>query len=184
MSEITQTGNTVTNGDLIAGNKITNYHFKETKLKSLFRKLNECYNQDKKIDSICDDLKRYLTDRDTIGLEQKLIEGGKAHLYENAEWLKHEYAKKLTKFQFFEHAQHIHAFILGVVLCNFTNSVYPLILKGEGEPIIMRAIQTEIIDPLINLIVDEGCEDVMGLSSTEINGMVYFLTGRCHIKWN
>lgn len=182
LPSVNQNNNTVTNGDIVAGNKIVN-NVKKTKLTSLFERLNVLYNEKKQIDEICDDLNRYLTNRDTIGLEEKLINGNKQHLFDDALWLKEEYAKKLYKFQFYEPAQEIHAFILGIVLEKFKNKINPLISEDKSDAIIMSAISSEIIDPLINIIQNEGCDDIMGLSSTDINGMVYFLTGRCHIKW-
>jgi hypothetical protein len=35
----------------------------------------------------------------------------------------------------------------------------------------------------MSLIESEGCNDIMGLSSTEIEGMFHYLTGNCHINW-
>lgn len=181
-SNITQSNNTVTNGSIVSGNQTIN-NFKKTKLSSLFDKLNETYNEQKQIDVICDDLKRFMDGRDTIGLEQKLINGNRQHLFENAMWLKEEYSKKLTKYQFYEHAQEIHAFILGVVLEKFTHKINPIISAEQDDIVVMKAISDDIISPLITMIQEEGCSDIMGLGATDINGMVYFLTGRCHIKW-
>jgi hypothetical protein len=59
-----------------------------------------------------------------------------------------------------------------------------MIQNGCSELEISKAISVEIIAPIIKTIQDEGCNDIMGLSSTDINGMIYFLTGQCHIKWN
>jgi hypothetical protein len=159
-------------------------HSKQTKLSKLFDRLNEEYNADNRIDQINEDLQRYLTERDAIGLEQKLIDGHIDHLYEDAVWLKEEYSKKLTKYVFFEPAQQIHAYLLAIVIEKFRNLIYPLIREGKSEAEIMKAISENINTPLLTIIQDEGCNDVMGLSATDIDGMVFFLTGRCHIKWN
>jgi len=150
----------------------------------LFDRLNQEYNADNRIDQINEDLQRYLTERDAIGLEQKLIDGNINHVYEDAVWLKEEYSKKLTKYVFFEPAQQIHAYLLAIVIEKFRNLIYPLIREGKSEAEIMKAVSEEINAPLLGIIQDEGCNDVMGLSATDIDGMIYFLTGRCHIKWN
>ncbi|KAA2241514.1 hypothetical protein F0L74_16595 [Chitinophaga agrisoli] len=186
-NQVNQSGNKIGEGDLVAGNKHEeNYHYhyaQKTKLSSLFEKLKEEFDGKKTIQEISDNLQRYSDARDTIGLEQKLVNGGRAHILEDAAWLKQEYFKKLTRFQFYETAQEIHAFLLGIVLEKFRNIVYPMIKDGASETDIAKTISEEIIKPIIEKIHNEGCDDVMGLSSTDIEGMIYFLTGKCHIKW-
>lgn len=157
---------------------------RQTKLSNLFDRLNQEYNADNKIDEINDDLQRYLFERDVIGLEQKLIDGNIQHLYDDAMWVKEEYSKKLTKYVFFEPAQQIHAYLLAIVIEKFRNLIYPLFREGKSEAEIMKAVSENINTPILNIIGEEGCNDIMGLSATDIDGMVYFLTGRCHIKWN
>jgi hypothetical protein len=179
-----QTGNTVTNGDAVAGNKTVYNNFKkETKLSSLFERLKVEHDENKTIEEVSHNLQRYSDKRDTIGLEQKLRDGGKIDILEDASWLKEQYYKKLTRFQFFEPAQEIHAFLLGLVLEKFSNIIRPMIKEGATDTEVSRAISSEIITPIMNTIQEEGCNDIMGLSSTDIDGMIYFLTGQCHIKW-
>lgn len=185
MTEVTnQSGNTANEGDVVAGDKNVNHNYgKKTRLATLFERLRQEFDQQKRITQISDDLKRYADARDTVGLEQKLADAGKKHLLENAAWLKQEYFKKLTKFQFFEPAQEIHAFLLGLVLSKFTNIVTPMIQNGSTDHAISKAISIEIVDPVIKIVQEEGCEDIMGLSPIDVDGMIYFLTGQCHIKW-
>ena len=173
----------VVGGDDNSSNHIHNYT-KQTKLSNLFDKLKEVYNSDNKIDAIQDDLQRYLSERDVIGLEQKLINGDVSHLYEDAIWLKEEYNKKLHKYVFYEPAQHIHAYLLAIIIEKFRNLIYPLFREGKPQAEILKTISCEINDPLLKIICEEGCNDIMGLNSTDIDGMIFFLTGRCHIKWN
>ncbi|KGO84774.1 hypothetical protein Q765_19900 [Flavobacterium rivuli WB 3.3-2 = DSM 21788] len=176
------------NGKVVAGDdNSTSYHqysSKTSKLSKLFERLNKEYNANNEISDINDDLQRYLDKRDTIGLEQKLINGNREYLFDDASWLKQEYAKKLTKFQFFEPAQEIHALLLGIILEKFRNRIYPLIREKSSDIEILKVISEDIVNPILNVLQEEGCDDVMGLDSTDIEGMIYFLTGRCHIKWN
>ena len=174
------------NSKVVGGDDHSTVHHnyqKTSKLSKLFDRLNDEYNSEKQIDRINEDLQRYLDRRDTIGLEQKLIDANKEHLYEDAIWLKDQYARKLTKFQFFEPAQDIHAFLLSIVLEKFRNLIYPLIRDNKSDTELFKVISSDIINPLVSILQEEGCNDIMGLSSTDIEGMVYFLTGRCHIKW-
>jgi hypothetical protein len=164
----------------------TEHHYhspKQTKLTLLFDKLKEKFEQGGTVSGLSDDLKRYTDGRDTIGLEQKLKDANKEHLLDDFSWLKQQYTKKLTKFQFYEPAQEIHSYILGIVCERFRNYIYPLIRQGAEEKEIMQVISDKIVAPILALIQEEGCNDVMGLSSAEIEGMIHFLTGRCHLKW-
>jgi hypothetical protein len=183
IARTSQTNNTVTDGDIVAGNKITNNFSKKTKLSSLFERLKEEFHIDKRMDGVGENLKRFSEQRDTIGLEQKLIDGQWEYMLEDAAWYKQEYFKKLTRYQFFEPAQEIHAFLLGVVLEKFKSMIYPLIRSEKSHEEISKAISVDIVDPIVKTIQEEGCDDIMGLSAVDIQGMVFFLTGQCHIKW-
>lgn len=155
----------------------------QSRLTKLFEKLNQEFNADNQITDILDELESFTTDRDVIGLEQKLIDGGKEHLFEDVSWFKQEYVKKLEKFQYYPSAQKIHALVLAAVLDKFWNCVRPLIRSKANEDDIFQAIDKYVIDPIFDLIESSGAEDIMGLSRMDINGMIFYLTGKCHIKW-
>jgi hypothetical protein len=159
------------------------YHFQKGKLATLFEKLKEKFEEGDTITKISEDLRRYKDSRDRISLEQKLMDAGREHLLEDFMWLKDQYFRKLTKFQFFEPAQEIHAFILGIVFERFRSLIYPKIRNKCPEEIILKTISDEIISPIVDLIQAEGCDDIMGLSAIEVEGMIHFLTGQCHLKW-
>lgn len=174
------------NGKVVGGDdnsKTTIYYSKKGKLAHLFEKLKDKFEDGDTISKVSDDLKRYKDERDRISIEQKLIDANREHLTDDFLWLKDQYFRKLTKFQFYEPAQEIHAFLLGVVYEKFRNIIYPLIRSGESEQIILLTMSEQITNPIVNLIQEEGCDDIMGLSATEIEGMIHFLTGQCHIKW-
>lgn len=182
-SSVNQSKNTVKDGDIVARDKIVFHQQPKTKLANLFERLKEEFEDQNIVDGISDNLKKYQNDRDVIGLEQKLIDGGKQNQLDDAKWLKEEYYKKLTKFQFYEPAQEIHAFLLSVVHEKFRNLVRPKIEAGASNEEISTIISNEIITPIMTKIEEEGCDDIMGLSANDIDGMIFFLTGKCHIKW-
>ena len=106
-------------------------------------------------------------------------------LIDDAIWLKEEYYKKLTKFQLYQSAQKIQAHLLASILERFRNKIHPLIIAEAEDAKVSCAISDEIVKPLISLIEQEGLEDnILGFSATDIEGMIYYLTGRCHLKWN
>jgi hypothetical protein len=175
-------------GDVVLGNKETHHHHHEkskNRLSSLFEKLNSEFANNEEIVGWIDDLYRYTVQRDVIGLEQKLLEGERKDLIDDAIWLKEEYYKKLTKYQLYQSAQKIQAHLLASILERFRNKIYPLIVSEADDLTVSSAISNEIVNPLVTLIEQEGLEDnILGFSATDIEGMIYYLTGRCHIKWN
>jgi hypothetical protein len=110
--DVSGDGSKVIGGD--DNSETIHYYSKKTRLSFLFEKLKVEFDAKNEIQHISDDLQRYINPRDVIGLEQKLSDADKSYLLEDAKWLKEEYYKKLTTFQFFEPAQEIHAFILGL----------------------------------------------------------------------
>jgi hypothetical protein len=154
-----------------------------SKLASLFEKLKEKFENEDKITETSDNLKRYTNRRDTIGLEQKLKDADKSYLYVEFAWCKQEFHKKLLLYQNYEPAQEIFAFILAIVLEKSRNVINPMIREQKPESEILGKISSEITNPIMSLIESEGCNDIMGLSSTEIEGMFHYLTGNCHINW-
>ena len=63
------------------------------------------------------------------------------------------------------------------------NVIYQL-NKGFSAIDLQDDIFMEIIQPLDQLLNREASEDkVLYLTPEEIKGMIYYLTGRCHIKW-
>jgi len=175
-------------GDVVLGSKVTNHHYHEknkNRLANLFEKLNAEFANKEEISGWIDDLNRYITQRDVIGLEQKLTDGNRTDLIDDALWLKEEYYKKLTKYQLYQSAQKIQAHLLASILEKFRNCIMPLINDNADNKTVSDAISIQIVNPLILLIEQEGLEDnLLGFSATDIEGMIYYLTGRCHIKWN
>lgn len=174
-------GNRIIGGD--DKSQTNNYYGSNGKLSSLFEKLKSSVDNSDEIEKISDDLKRYTTRRDTIGLEQKLKSADKSYLYEDFAWLKQEFHKKLVYYQNYEPAQEIFAFILAIVLEKYINLIKPMLRDGVPEREILLKISQEVVKPILDLIESEGCDDIIGLSSTEIQGMFHYLTGNCHINW-
>jgi hypothetical protein len=174
------------NNKIIGGNDNSTTNIIKTsnsKLASLFEKLKEKFENDDRITETSNNLKRYTNRRDTIGLEQKLKDADKSYLYLDFSWCKQEFHKKLLLYQNYEPAQEIFAFILAIVLEKSRNVINPMIRDNKPESEILGKISSEITNPIMDLIESEGCFDIMGLSSTEIEGMFHYLTGNCHINW-
>jgi hypothetical protein len=114
-----------------------------------------------------------------VPLEDKLKQGGREDLIGFALKTKEMFAKKLAKHSLYESAQQIHAFLLAEVYTRYHEHVYQRVCNGEPPEEINVLIRSYIIDPLLMMLGD----NVLSHYADEINGMLYFLTGNCHIRW-
>ena len=100
--------------------EVNNYYTQsESRLEGWFLRLNEEIKNNIQLQKILDDIKRYRTKlRHTIGLEAKLKDGGFSQsAIDKARRLKMYYAKKSTRFQYYESAQLIDSYLFAK-LCN------------------------------------------------------------------
>lgn len=167
-------------------NKNTNYSFDRSKetityMTTLLSKFKEECSSNVQLSTFIEDFDYYQRpyNDDVIGLEQKLIDGGREDFIGYALKTKERFHKKLIKYQFFESAQKINVHLLALVESYFENEIRPKINKGQSSDEIKTLIQELIVNPLLN----ELEENLLGFSAADINGMLYFLTGNCHIKW-
>jgi hypothetical protein len=114
-----------------------------------------------------------------LTLEEKLRQGGRGDLIDFALKTKEMFTKKLAKHSLIESAQQIHAFLLAEIYSRYHEHVYQHVCNKEPADVINALIRAHIIDPLLGILGD----NVLGHYADEINGMLYFLTGNCHIKW-
>ena len=187
-NEVVQSKNTVGN-DQVGRDKITtnNLNFGRsqsniTAMQALLAKFKEERKNNPQLDEFIEELDYYNKplETDVIGLEQKLIDGNRESFINYATRVKEVYHKKLYKFQFSEVAQRINYHLLALVESYFTTYIYPRICESE-DPNVINAL---IVDTIINPLLDQLDENPLGFSANEINGMMYFLTGNCHIKWS
>lgn len=174
-------------GDVAAGNidKSRTYQFTGSKtsyMKMLLDKFKQEQSTNVHLKEYIDDLDYYYNKKkdDVIGLEDKLANANRQDFIEFAIEAKDKYHRKLYKYQFSETAQKINLHLLGLVITYFENEIKPLLKKGEDEQLINSMINERLIKPLL----DELDENLLGFSAHDINGMLYFLTGNCHLKWD
>lgn len=124
-------------------------------------------------------------DNEFMTLEEKLEAGGFTSDIDMARRLKQNYAKTLQKVKHINSAQKIHAYLLGMVLVNFSYAYYFLNKKGTDRPgntFIKSIIDTKVIAPVESLL--NSTENALEIYNMDIHAMIYYLTGNCHIKWN
>ena len=158
----------------------------ESRLACWFRKLNDEFEKDNKLKKKFDDIRRYKTKLPhTIGLDQKLKDGGFSEkAIEKARRLKQYFAKKSTKFQYYESAQRIDSYLFAKVCSSFDTYVMPLIEQATPLTDIKRAVYEQVILPIMNELNENGAADAwLCYNEDDIYGMLYYLTGNCHINW-
>ncbi|WP_298954599.1 ABC-three component system protein [uncultured Nonlabens sp.] len=175
-------------GDVVGRDKIINKRIGKVKisqLRKLFQTLVEERDNEIKISKISEELNDYLTERDVIGLPSKLKEAGCSDNYLNdAEFIKHKFAKKLYHFQEYPSAQKIYVLIMAHVIELFRAKILPNIDDYTDLAKVDNKLFEEVIVPIVDALHSETSEDeVLYINHEEIRGMIYFLTGRCHLRW-
>ena len=162
------------------------YSHKPTYWENLFNRLKEQMSSEIRYHEIIEDLVEYRTKLDgTKGLEEKLRDGNiPARMILKALRQKDKYAKKADKFSCYEAAQQIDLQLFSMIKDKFEVFVYPMILKGASVNDIMITIETEIVDKARGILFSEGGNaDSLNYTTDTIYGMLYYLTGMCHLNW-
>ncbi|NAO55362.1 ABC-three component system protein [Pseudomonas syringae] len=124
----------------------------------------------------------YLNDRvnrPIIGLKQKLLNGDREDLVEEAIEHKDRFAKIVARAQFSPRRQYIYFYILQKIKAGFDGQVRPLIKAGA----LPENIDQSIYHNIVNSIFSEVNSVDISIDQHLIYGMLYFLTGKCHLVW-
>lgn len=135
---------------------------------------------------VIDDLLMYTTKLNgTKGLEEKLQDGGfKKMSIQKAIIQKEMYAKKATRYECYPAAQEIILSLFARIKNEFDIKIYPMILNGSDVSSIMQEVHRQIVSPILQMIETNGANDQsLYFNMDHIYGMVYYLTGMCHLNW-
>lgn len=166
--------------DFVGRDKITNVLPKDSQLD----KLSKAYKIEQvdctTVNIVIDELHHYNNSKSEIrNLETKLTEAGFDYLLDEAEELKELVAKLIIKYQHYASAQKIITFLLADVESSFNANIKPklstITTEIEVKKIFRSYLEKEIQDKL--------GENVLEIYNRQLNGMVFFLTGNCHIEW-
>ncbi|MCO4794298.1 MAG: hypothetical protein KC493_11325 [Bacteriovoracaceae bacterium] len=127
-----------------------------------------------------EDYRQPRPNREIIGVEAKLKAGNRAELINIAKEYKSDANERLAKYEFSSHASAIHLTIMTKIEEKFNSYIVPIIQAGVSNEIIDKAISTIVIEPLY----DEVRVADITLSPKRIRGMMFLMTGNCHIKWS
>lgn len=174
-------------GGDVAGHDIIHYHSpRATWYQRRFRKLAMEIEQDQRYEKTIEDLEYFNTILDgSLGLEQKLLDGrcSKSEI-DRALRQKLKFAKKQEKYKYYESAQHINSHLFAEILLKFNDYVKPLICSQANKVEVFKAVSNNVISPILDKLNIEGADDdYLCYDAEDVYGMVYYLTGICHINW-
>ncbi|XUK74045.1 CTD9 domain-containing protein [Erwinia rhapontici] len=180
-----QTGNTVSNGSIVGRDQKT---YNTTITRGSNRTLNRLYEkliQESGVSNdrdFCDKLKHYLstdTNPDIRNLETKLSDSDRSELLFFATDLKEKAFKSILKIQTSKTAQEIYALILDKIHTDFILKITPLIQSDED-----RVIVDDRTSLILENISDMLGDNLLDLTEKDLLGLLYFLGGNCHIRWD
>lgn len=122
----------------------------------------------------------FKSEGDVIGLDEKLRLGDRTDIIQLAIEAKERFSKCLVRHEYSPAAQEIYAFLLAKTYQIFVTIIYPQICRGASAAEIDKLLVTEVYDKVEALLEDNPLE----ISPEEVMGMLYWLTGNCHLKWS
>nr|WP_319491714.1 ABC-three component system protein [uncultured Desulfobacter sp.] len=153
-----------------------------TNLETAIEQIKKTWHGQDKIIDILEDLTDYITkhpSRKTIGLEKKLEYGERLDLFNRARFLKNKFSRRVAKTQMSITEQYVYVQILSAITTVWYQRIYPLIVSGSNNQEIDQIIHEELIKPVHSAIVRFDCT----ITTELVSGMLYFLTGKCHLVW-
>lgn len=169
----------------IGANQAPIYLTKQTRFAKRFEKLNKEVASDERYEGVMESLKLYLTRLDGIDAPTKLEDGGfKEFEIIDAIRKKDKFAKRLQLNRFYESAQWIDSQLFAKIKMNFETFVLPVINSGATKDEILKEVVIKVVEPVLDIINIEGENDeFLNYNADDIFGMVYYLTGQCHLNW-
>ena len=137
-------------------------------------------------EDVFDALDYYKTKLDgTKDLEEKLTDGGfRPSRIAEAIRLKEMFAKIAMRYDCYPSAQKIIHSLFARIKHEFDDNIFPLIESQQPLNIVMKQIRESIVIPIRDMLEANGAHDtVLGFNEDHIYGMIYYLTGMCHLNW-
>lgn len=116
---------------------------------------------------------------DVIGLEEKLQRGKRPDMLDFAVLAKERFARALARHEYSPAAQEIYAYLLAQVWTIFSQLVFTQIARGAAPETVNLILINDVYPRIEKLLEDNP----LGIDAAEIQGMLFWLTGNCHIKW-
>lgn len=152
-----------------------------SKIRKLSEKVKNQYVDDDNY-KLIEKLEHFMTEKvegEFQGLEKKLSIGERQDLLVHAMEVKEMFAKRINKEPFSPEAQELFVHLLSHVRNTFQYKIHSQIKDNASNKDVDELILNQILNPLYE---DVGAGEV-NIDMDDIAGMLYFLTGNCHINW-
>lgn len=181
MSLFNRLKNVLIQGDYAGRDIVKNVLPKPSQLDHLSQAYKDEVTGDHFTFEFIDELKHYKTKKkERRDLAKKLSDAGLSDYLEDAEELKELITKLIMKYQHYNSAQKIITFLLADVESIFNIDIKPKLHSDitviEVKALIRTCIEIEISEKL--------GENVLEIYNRQISGMVFYLTGNCHLEWD
>ncbi|WP_323032858.1 ABC-three component system protein [Paracoccus sp. (in: a-proteobacteria)] len=157
---------------------------KPSQITRLLRLLAHQILQDESMSGFVEDLQFFIDNRDgetIIGLENKLLAGGRSDTYTDAKRKKEFFAKLLLRYERFSSAQQLFAYIMAAIHETFESKIIPF-AEVLSRKEIDDLVDAEIIEKIM-IEFGEG-SDHLTLNKTHLKGMIYWLADKCYVRWH
>lgn len=172
--------NITAGGDVVGRDKITNILPTPTQMDLLSQKYVEEKSNQQVTYVIIDELTHYSNENyDIRDLTEKLEDAGFGYLVDVGEELKEEVSKLIIRNQHYKSAQKIITYLLAEVESIFNENIKNRLLDVREEAALKLLFRTHLEKEIQAHLGD----NVLEIFNRQINGMVYFLTGNCHLEW-
>lgn len=157
----------------------------ESSLNRLYRKLRDEAAQDDELTEYIAQLQiftRAVEDEAIVGLDGKFTAAHRLDQLDMAKAMKEMVYAELRKNMFSRTFQTIYATLMGKIYEEFQTWVQPAIAKGASREQIDQLVNVHVVKPVVSEL--ETCSEYDGAATSTVRGMIYFLTGNCHLVWH
>lgn len=186
MNNVTQIGNNISGdqagNDIYKNNALVVISTPSTAITELNDKYLQESAQEKSISEIIADL-NHLTmalPYAKLDLEQKLTQGNREIEIDEALFLKERIAKKIMELSRSITAQQIIAHTLAKIKQSFRLKILPAIRNGRQISDVDKILYDEVLKPVYDFLEINP----LHLNDDDLRGMIFFLSGNCHIDWS
>ncbi len=133
-----------------------------------------------------EELKYYITELPgSKPFEEKLTDGGFSEdSIQEATRQKELYRKRAQMYRNYPSAQQINLDLLSSIKNSFYTYIFPLIEEGKPLSVIKQHLREKIVIPTREMLNKNGMyDDKLRYNEDHIYGMIYYLTGMCHLNW-
>jgi hypothetical protein len=157
----------------------------ETALQRLFKRLRSEAVADATLNTFIEQLEIYtrvVHIEEVVGLEGKFKHAGRLDQLEMAMRLKEITFAEIRRNIFSRTFQTIYATLMAKIYESFDCWVRPAVIEGSSRREIDQLITQHVVLPIVEEL--ESCPEYEGVAIQTVRGMLYFLTGNCHLVWH